>query len=121
MKSNFYEKIISLKTEEKKNKIRQMDKFLEESIEVLIDLRKRQSDKIDIDKELNSFCKFNKLPLFETRDNINNNYNHLYAALLGNFYNPRYRFGLIQTNRRNMERESESSNIRPNSFLESID
>ena len=77
MKSNFYEKIIPLKTEEKRNLIIKMDKLLNESIDVLIDLRNREVDEIDnTEKKLKMIEKFNEFTLSQRIENNNNNDNN---------------------------------------------
>ena len=47
MKSNFYEKIISLKDENEKMKIDKMSQLLDESINAFIEFRKRNSDELN--------------------------------------------------------------------------
>ena len=77
MKSNFYEKIIPLKTEEKRNLIIKMDKLLNESIDVLIDLRNREVDEMDnTEKKLKMIEKFNEFTLSQRIENNNNNDNN---------------------------------------------
>ena len=77
MKSNFYEKIIPLKTEEKRNLIIKMDKLLNESIDVLIDLRNREVDEMDnTEKKLKMIEKFNEFTLSQRIENNNNNENN---------------------------------------------
>ena len=75
MKSNFYEKIILIENEEKKNLIIKKNKLLDESFETLI-LRKRKMDEIkNTDIKSKIIDKFNEFRLSQNNDNNSNENN----------------------------------------------
>ena len=77
MKSNFYEKIIPIESEEKKNLIIKMNKLLDESIETLINLRKRKMDEIENpDIKSKIIDRFNEFRLSQNNDNNSNENNN---------------------------------------------
>ena len=127
MKSNFYEKIIPLKTEEKRNLIIKMDKLLNESIDVLIDLRNREVNDMDnTEKKLKMIEKFNEFTLSQRSQNNNNNENNNDNDNNINFINRlRERIELTREARlrriMNIEEETENLNrLIENNNLESI-
>ena len=74
MKANFYEKIIPIKDEEKKNLIMKMNKLLDESIDTLINLRKRkmnEAENADIKSKI--IDKFNEFRLSQNNESNNSN------------------------------------------------
>ena len=120
MKSNFYEKIIHTKTEEERDLLNQMNGLLEESIDTLIYLRKRQSVNNDINNIFKSFLNSTEFTLSQSRENINND-NIIFFT---NRLRQRYVEVRISRRRTNIENERERLNrrqITPNRFLESID
>ena len=61
MKSNFYEKIISFKDENDKEKINKMSQLFDESIDFFIKFRKRNFDEVNnIDLKIKLINKFNE-------------------------------------------------------------
>ena len=116
MKSNFYEKIIPIKTKEQKDLIRKMDSLLNESIDILIDLRKRQANNHDVNNIFNfkRIFEVHKFTPFSIRENYNIN-NIVYSNRSRNALEEG-----VSRDRRiiNMEEERD---IRPNAFLELIE
>ena len=127
MKSNFYEKIIPLKTEEKRNLIIKMDKLLNESIDVLIDLRNREVGEMDnTKKKLKMIEKFNEFTLSQRGQNNNENNSDNDNDNNNNFIN-RLRECIVLTHQTrlrrimNMEEETENLNrLIENNNFESI-
>ena len=77
MKSNFYEKIISFKDENEKNKINKMSQLFDESIDFFIKFRKRNFDEFnnnDLKKKLiHKYNEFESSIRYLSRNNDNQN------------------------------------------------
>ena len=77
MKSNFYEKIISFKDENEKNKINKMSQLFDESIDFFIKFRKGNFDEFnnnDLKKKLiHKYNEFESSIRYLSRNNDNQN------------------------------------------------
>ena len=74
MKANYYEKIIQTKDEEKKKLIMKMNQLLDESIDTLINLRKRKMDEAEnTDIKSKIIDKFNEFRLSQNNESNNSN------------------------------------------------
>ena len=113
MKSNFYEKIIPIKNEKEKNLLNDMNKLLDESISVFIDLRTRQANekenKEQKQKQMNLINE-SVSHIIENEDNNNegnnNSNNNLFSRL-----RDRFGFGHEARMRRIMNMEEEIDNL----------
>ena len=77
MKANFYEKIIPIKDEEQKKLIMKMNKLLDESIDTLINLRKRKMNELEKnDIKSKIIDKFNEFRLSENNESNSNESNN---------------------------------------------
>ena len=77
MKANFYEKIIPVKDEEKRKLIMKMNILLDESVDTLINLRKRKKNELEnADIKSKIIDKFNEFRLSQNNENNNNNENN---------------------------------------------
>ena len=117
MKANFYEKIIPIKDEEKKKLIMKMDKLLDESIDILIILRKRKMNELDNnDIKSKIIDKFNEFSLFQNNESnsneSNNNDNNSNANFMVSRLRELRRQGRLSRLQRilNLEQENEDLN-----------
>ena len=117
MKANFYEKIIPIKDEEKKKLIMKMDKLLDESIDTLINLRKRKMNELDNnDIKSKIIDKFNEFSLFQNNESnsneSNNNDNNSNANFIVSRLGELRRQGRLSRLQRilNLEQENEDLN-----------
>ena len=114
MKANFYEKIIPIKDEEKRKLIMKMSKLLDESIDSLINLRKRKMNKLDnTDVKSKIIDKNNEVKLSQNNERNsnerNNNHNNRNARFIVSRFFRRGRFSRLQRIL-NLEHENENLN-----------
>ena len=114
MKANFYEKIIPIKDEEKRKLIMKMSKLLDESIDSLINLRKRKMNKLDnTDVKSKIIDKNNEVKLSQNNERNsnerNNNHNNRNARFIVSRFFGRGRFSRLQRIL-NLEHENENLN-----------